>query len=217
MSTAFDTKVMASGLERRSLGVRGDLLADQYGNLNVVQMFPPLTQLALAGKMFVASTTGGTYIAPAIAPLTTNAQHVLYNGSTGNVYLLLLACGVVLESGTRAIGSSLFGAVTTAAEGTAPTKYASSTAGTVGGHTNTAVGVYDAGVTLDATPAWFPIAVEDKLADANESSGILADLYHRGIIVPPGLCFAMSIRDSAAGTTPLYNGHFVWAEISLET
>jgi hypothetical protein len=214
MSDAFD--IRQETLARRSLGARGDLICDQYGNLKVSMPLPPMVELALAGKTFTANTKTGTFIAPATAPLTTNAQHVLYNSSSGSVYLILMSAAIWLESGTRAIGSSVFGAVTTAAESTAPSAYTNSANGAFGGHSNSGVGVYDAGVTLDAAPVWFALAANDTLADANESSGIVVDLFSRGIIVPPGLLFAMSIRNSGAGTTPLFGASFTWAELALD-
>lgn len=214
MSSQFD--IYSGAMARRALGVRGDIIGNQYGQLLVAQGMPDNVELALAGKMFTANTLTGTAIAPAVAPLTTNAQHVLYNSNANKRYLILLAAWITVESGTRAIGSSLYGGVTLATEATAPTAYTNSANGAVGGHNGTAEGVYDASVTLDTAPVWFVIAAEDKLADASESSSIYVDLSKRGIIVPPTLSFAMSIRDSDTGTTPLYSAGFVWAEVDFD-
>ena len=212
MTTEFQGR--ESKLNQRGAGVQSVIRQDQYANLLVSQSLPKYTDLALNNKLFAAATGNGTFIAPAIAPLTTNAGHLLYN-SSANKILIILRVWANLESGTRAIGSSLWGAVTTTAEASAPAKATSSTIGGIG-HNASSVAVYDNAVTLDAAPVWFLLAARDTLADANESSGILTADLDGMVIVPPTLCFAVAVRDSAAGTTPLYNVGFIWAELTLD-
>ena len=194
-------------------GVQSLIRQDQYANIVVSQSLPKYADLALSNKLFIAAQAT-TSIAPATAPLTTSAQHLLYNSSSTK-RLVVIRAWVALESGTRAIGSSLWGCITQAAEATAP----AAATGVVSkglGHTATAAGLYDTAVTLDATEAWFMLAAKDTLADANESSGMLVADLDGLVVVPPLRSFGMSVRDSAAGTTPLYSGGFIWAELALD-
>lgn len=195
-------------------GVQSLIRQDQYANLAVSQSLPPWTDLALNNKLYVASSAAGTNLAPLNAPLTTAARWLLYNPADSGKVLIVKRCWVVLESGTRSIGSSLWGCITQAAEATAPTTYASSIKKGLG-HTGTASGIFAGNVTLDATEAWACLVGRDVLADANESSALVYEDGDGWIIVPENRSFAISLRDAGAGTTPLYGGGFVWAELPL--
>ena len=186
---------------------------DQFANITVSQSLPKYTDLALNNLLYTAFTATGTYAAPAIAPLTTNAQHCLYNPAGSGKLIVPLSCWTMLESGTPAIRGSLWGAVTASAESTTMTAYSNSTKAGLG-HTGTAVGIYDAVVTLDATPQWFQLAAETRLAADVESAGIQVDDLKGLIVVPEDRAFCISLRDSDTGSTPLYNGGFIWAELT---
>lgn len=195
-------------------GVESLIRQDQYGNIVVSQSLPPLADLVLNNKCFVASSAAGTNLAPIIAPPTTAATWLLYNPTASGKTVLVLRAWMVLESGTRAIGSSMWGAVTNSAEATAPTAYTSSR-NTGWGHAGTPTSIFAGAVTLDATHTWACLAAVNTLADANESSAIVADLPSGIVVVPAGRSFAIAMHDSAAGTTPLYGGGFIYAELPL--
>ena len=186
---------------------------DQFANITVSQSLPQYTDLALNNLLYTAFSATGTYIAPAIAPLTTNAQHMVYNPAGSGKLIVPLACWMMIESGTPAIGGSIWSAITSSAEGTTPTAYTNSTKAGLG-HTGTAVGIYDSDVTLDATPQWFMLAAETRLAADVESAGIYVGDMKGLFVVPEDRAFCMSRRDSAAGSTPLYQGGFIWAELT---
>ena len=204
-----------SKMSKVGAGVQSLIRQDQYANILTSQGLPPMADLAVNRKLFIASSAAGTNLAPVIVPLTTAAKWLLFNPTDSGKMVIPLLMWAVLESGTRAIGSSLWACVTQAAEATAPTAYASSLNKGLG-HVATPSTIFAGGVTLDASEVWACLAGRDTLADANESSIMTADLSAGLFTVPAGRSFAMSMRDSAAGTTPLYGGGFIYAEFALD-
>ncbi len=193
------------------MNVQSLIRQDQAGNQIVSQSWPPHTDLAISRKIFTANALTGTHAAPAVAPLTTNAQHILFNSGSAKLIIPLLAW-VVLESGTRALGTSVWVAVSAAEESTAPTEYTNSSGTISVGGGASGDGLYDNVITLGTAPGWVCYFSEATTAAVHESWAQV--LRFRGeFVVQPKHNFVMSIRDSAAGTTPLYSAGFMWAEV----
>ncbi len=185
-------------------------------SLALAQVEPEGFELSRAGRRFFgggqAAATGS---APVTAMPTTAADFILWNGepSGGRLYAMEQVA-MVMESGTKAVGAVILGAIVPPqnADITAATGYST---GSANGVRNSSNAIWAENVTLDATPVWFGLAGDSGGAAATVG-GIVAELKGR-LVIPPTYGLALSIF-SGSGTSPLFLAQAMWAEIeaSLE-
>lgn len=187
-------------------------------SLAIGQVEPEGFEMTRSGRRFRAAFNGSapTGIAPVQAMPTTAAQWVLWNGDPLKSYVMN-QIGVLLFSGTQAVGGSVLGTIFTAPD---QTGLAFATGLAVANCSASAIGskaVIKSGVTLTvpATPLWFPVAALPDSADTvGGQAGPITDVKGR-IIIPPKSGLGLVVL-SAAGTTPLFLPVFDWLELECD-
>lgn len=193
-------------------GVQSLIRQDQYANLMVTQGLPPLVDLAINRKLVAASSAGGTAKAPVAAMPTTAAAWALYNPASSNKLLIVLRAFSWLVSGTTGLGGAQMVCKTNVAQAAALTAYASSVKQELmSGYSS--VGIFAGGATLAETPAWIVSQARNTLATDALGSGFSQD-FNGEFVIEEGCCFGLTVMDEA-GTTPLFGGGFIWAEVDL--
>jgi len=206
-------KALVESLSVNAQGAQKSLRLTQRGSLAVSDVEEYGTDLALSGLRFAAGPANGEGgNAPVVAVPTTAAAFVLWNGEdqgSGLHYIMDLA-GVVLISGTPAVGGSLLLALTTdpIAKPTADAGYAVTS---LNRGSRQSKAVIATGVTLAAAPVWTPHSANGN-AVTGVGGGAFAELSGR-IAIPPQFGLAMTYF-SGAGTSPLFGAAFRWSEIS---
>ncbi len=202
-----------SWLQRVGSGVQSLIRQDQYGSLAVSQSMPKYLDMALSRKLFVASSAGGTAKAPVAAMPTTAAAFALYNPVGSGKRLVVLKGFNWLVSGTPGLGGAQLMCKTNVAQ-TAETTYSSSVKQAMASGV-TAVGLFVGGITLTETPAWFVTVAKDVLATDNVGAGFVSPDLEGLIVLDEDTCCGLTIMGES-GSTPLWGGGFIWAEIESD-
>src|SRR3990167_2801708 len=200
---------LARGLHSPSL--------DEFGNFLVSQALPPYAKLAAAGKLYAVDTSAGTAKVPATAMPTTSPEWGLYNASSSETLVAILACAH-LSSGTTGLGVSIVGAAAIGPQTAVTSDYASATKTCLDGSQKKGdFYIVNNPTLVGATPAWVPFdgTKMDNIAQVAvgvtlkaEVSGLLVAKPNGGMVAFEGV--------GAAGTSDLYDFMAIVAMLEMD-
>ena len=182
------------------------------GGLHVQTVNPKYLEYARSQRLYAASTGAGTAIAPDASLPTTTAKWALYNGDTGK-YLVVLKITAHSVSGTLGLGMSLLAGLSSTAQASAASAYASSVHKAITPGSPATNAVFSQNVTLAGAPIWVNVGSRDQVSAVSVGSGIVADV--EGLfVIPPTYALGMTVL-APTGTTALFNVGVVYATADL--
>ena len=194
-------------------GTTQPLRMSQSRGLLVEQSLPKYTEIAYNRRIFAANTGAGTAKAPVATIPTTTATWALYNGYSDGTHLVVLKMTCHSVSGTLGLGMSLLGGLCPGAQASAASTYSNSVKHPVSGSGHASEAIFANAVTLATAPVWITLASGDQVASVSVGSGLIANV--EGLfVVPPRFALGLVVL-APTGTSALFNGGFVWAEIKL--
>lgn len=214
MSTLLEGKTLNPAYQ--AAGTPKEISLSELGGVMNSPLDPALYAMARAGKIFFATHTVATAVAPLQVVPTTTAAFVVNNvdTSTSGKLVVPIMAGVFLGSGTAGIGTTLFAQVGSTA---LATQLAADTSGVTRGNTRGGLDASIAFVGLSKTVAgsWLPIASVDNAAAAVPGTGIQVPL-HGMFVVRPTFAFGLHAV-AGAGTSAAFVFSAAWLEIQGTT
>jgi hypothetical protein len=204
-------------IERFSKGNEIQPTLDEFGSLQVSQLLPSLSRLALAGKLYQVDMSAGTAIAPVVAAPVASPQWGLYNASPNQV-LIPIKVSVNLESGTAGLGLSIMAATALGPQTVVSADYSGTIKTCLDGSQRTPEMFLTSNPTLiGGTPAWFAIEGTKVNTIATNSVGDTLTAWTEGAYVarPSGGMVAFEVVGET-GTTALFDFQCLFAMIEAD-
>ncbi|KKM63815.1 hypothetical protein LCGC14_1507720 [marine sediment metagenome] len=204
-------ETIGKGIRSLTLGLYGEVVASQ--------LLPPYAKLVASGQVFILEALSSTGKAPVQAAPVASPEWGVYNANPdGGKSLVLIQAGVMLNSGTSALGIGIFVASAIGPQTVVTTDYSTGAAAIKtcadGTPKKPAAFLINNPTLLGDTPAYTTLVGSFDTTTASTAGSSIVGWVDGLIVAPPKGILCLEVG-APAGSTALFAPFFVVAEVQL--